>query len=210
MVVVMILFGYKNCKQMVTASPRMKILAERNEPVRDSSVSFSDLKSPSLNPTVEDPQLLTSKTQKDIDSKEVFCSKNELEEEPVCVNASDESDSINFDPSFSPPLSCPKSSMVIAPFDADPSAPKTSYLLEDISISGSSEDVSYATPSLYGNLGPTAVVELESSEVEQSQNVGATDHIDSEPKSNVSMREAMVFISLAEEVNTLHSGVQEL
>ncbi|KAI5314940.1 PREDICTED: ACT [Prunus dulcis] len=98
----------------VTASPRKKILAERNEPVRASSVSFSDLKSPSLNPTVEDPQHMTPKTQKDIDSKELLCSKNEPEEEPVCVNASDESDSVNLDPSFIPPLSCPKLSLVIA------------------------------------------------------------------------------------------------
>ncbi|PQP92234.1 hypothetical protein Pyn_11624 [Prunus yedoensis var. nudiflora] len=48
-------------------------------------------------------------------------------------------------------------------------------------VDASSEDVSYARPSLYGNLGPIVVVELESSEAEQSQNVGATDHIDSEP-----------------------------
>ncbi|KAH0977763.1 hypothetical protein GBA52_027482 [Prunus armeniaca] len=55
------------------------------------------------------------------------------------------------------------------------------------------------------------LVELESSKVEQSQeeNVGA-DHIDSEPESNVSMREEIVLTSLAEKVNTVVSGIQEL
>ncbi|ONH92063.1 hypothetical protein PRUPE_8G151700 [Prunus persica] len=129
----------------VTTSPRKKILAERNEPVRASSVSFSDLKSSCLNPRVEDPEhtkvglaphlvFTTPKTQKDIDSKELLCSKNEPEEEPVCVKASDEPDSVNLDPSFkiSPPPCCPKSSPVIAPLDDDPAAhpydPKTNYL----------------------------------------------------------------------------------
>ncbi|BBH09734.1 hypothetical protein Prudu_022317 [Prunus dulcis] len=129
----------------VTTSPRKKILAERNEPVRASSVSFSDLKSSCLNSRVEDPEhtkvglaphlvFTTSKTQKDIDSKELLCSKNEPEEEPVCVKASDEPDSVNLDPSFkiSPPPCCPKSSPVIAPLDDDPAAhpydPKTNYL----------------------------------------------------------------------------------
>ncbi|ONH92061.1 hypothetical protein PRUPE_8G151500 [Prunus persica] len=118
----------------VTASPRKKILVERNEPVRASSVSFSDLKSSSLNPTVEDPQHMTPTTQKDIDSEELLCSKNEPEEEPVCVKASEEPDSVNLDPSFkiSPPPCCPKSSPVIAPLDDDPAAhpydPKTNYL----------------------------------------------------------------------------------
>lgn len=128
----------------VTTSPRKKILAERNEPVRASSVSFSDLKSSCLNPRVEDPEHMkvglaphlvftTPKTQKDICSKEPLCSKNEPEE-PVCVSASEEPDSVNLDPSFkiSPPPCCPKSSPVIAPLDDDPSAhpydPKTNYL----------------------------------------------------------------------------------
>ncbi|BFG42178.1 hypothetical protein CerSpe_284520 [Prunus speciosa] len=128
----------------VTTSPRKKILAERNGPVRASSVSFSDLKSSCLNPTVEDPEHMkvglaphlvftTPKTQKDICSEELLCSKNEPEE-PVCVNASEEPDSVNLDPSFkiSPPPCCPKSSPVIAPLDDDPSAPpydpKTNYL----------------------------------------------------------------------------------
>lgn len=128
----------------ITASPRKKILAERNEPVRTSSVSIADFKCVSFAPTLEDSghkeavptTPLVSKPPKpliDVDSMEPLSSKNECPE-PVCENASEEPDCVNLDPSFkiSPPASCPVSGRVIAPLDADPSAPpydpKTNYL----------------------------------------------------------------------------------
>ncbi|KAK9941751.1 hypothetical protein M0R45_007446 [Rubus argutus] len=128
----------------ITASPRKKILAERNEPVRTSSVSIADFKCVSFAPTLEDSEHkevvsttpLRSKPPKpliDVDSMEPLSSKNECPES-ICENASEEPDCVNLDPSFkiSPPASCPVSGRVIAPLDADPSAPpydpKTNYL----------------------------------------------------------------------------------
>ncbi|PRQ22225.1 hypothetical protein RchiOBHm_Chr6g0247921 [Rosa chinensis] len=131
----------------INASPRKKILTERNEPVRTSSSSSSEFKIKSVSfapvpveysdhkeevgPTTP-PVVVVSKPPK---PSEAMVGPPE----PVCENASEEQpDCVNLDPSFkiSPPATASFSGSghrVIAPLDADPSAPppydpKTNYL----------------------------------------------------------------------------------
>ncbi|KAM5549810.1 hypothetical protein ABKV19_000967 [Rosa sericea] len=131
----------------INASPRKKILAERNEPVRTSSSSSSEfkIKSVSFAPVPveysdhkEEVGPTTPKPPKPLTGVEAMVGPLECPE-PVCESVSEEQpDCVNLDPSFkiSPPAAVAFSGSghrVIAPLDADPSAPapydpKTNYL----------------------------------------------------------------------------------
>lgn len=133
----------------ISPSPRKKILAERNEPLR-KSVSFADTKIPSFSQTIghseHEEEVPTSpansqasNVEETYDSKQPLGSNSEpdllpqtVSEEPHGCNVAQEPDSVNLDPSFkiSPPAS--SSFPIIAPLDSDPSAPpydpKKNYL----------------------------------------------------------------------------------
>ncbi|XP_050364917.1 uncharacterized protein LOC126783483 [Argentina anserina] len=133
----------------INASPRKKILAERNEPVRTSSPSVSDFKvkrvtfAPAPTDVVySDQHQEVGPTTTPVAASAVVSEPPKLEmgveemvplecPEPVCENAYD---IVNLDPSFkiSPPPAV-SSEQAIVPLDADPSAPppydpRTNYL----------------------------------------------------------------------------------
>lgn len=129
----------------ISPSPRKKILAERNEPLR-KSVSFSDTKIPSFSQTIghseREEEVPTSpanskasNVEETYDSKQPLGSNSEpdllpqtVSEEPHGCNVTQEPDSVNLDPSFK--ISPPASSSF--PLDSGPSAPpydpKKNYL----------------------------------------------------------------------------------
>ncbi|XP_002522091.2 uncharacterized protein LOC8268902 [Ricinus communis] len=135
----------------IHASPRKKILTERNEQIRSSS-SYSDSKGPtkevlgkkpekglnqkkevSFDPTIiylEDKEELNS--NEDLDSMVHSSTNDDLDSSSE--SATMENDCVNLDPSFniSPRTSCSLPIPALAPLDADPSMPpydpKTNYL----------------------------------------------------------------------------------
>ncbi|KAF5448330.1 hypothetical protein F2P56_028875 [Juglans regia] len=142
----------------ITASPRKKILGERNEPAR-TSLSFANEKNPFRSvrfsdvvediDAEEDPGLQENKTeaadeekaritassiQEALRCEEVFDSEVPLTSKIESKSLPDEPDCVNIDPTFkiSPTSSCSWSCPTVAPLDVDPSMPpydpKANYL----------------------------------------------------------------------------------
>ncbi|KAJ4823016.1 hypothetical protein Tsubulata_009221 [Turnera subulata] len=134
----------------VNASPRKRILSERNEPAR-TSISFSDGKSPLMEDLDSKPQkVLNQKKEVSFDSTVTYFGEEghgdidsgvPSSTEDDCVNFESkpadltiDGDSVNLDPSFkiSPRDPGTWTSPALAPLDADPSVPpydpKTNYL----------------------------------------------------------------------------------
>ncbi|EXB61545.1 hypothetical protein L484_003739 [Morus notabilis] len=118
----------------INASPRKKILEERNEPVSDS-ISFSEFKIASFSPPIAD---LSDHKQEDKApaappvSEDSKAKSDSLPKKKVSFV---EPELVNLEPTFKispPPPPTPSSIPVIAPLDSDPLAspydPKTNYL----------------------------------------------------------------------------------
>ncbi|CAK7330249.1 unnamed protein product [Dovyalis caffra] len=135
----------------INASPRKKILTDRNEQIR-TSISFADAKSPLMEDLDSKPNKgLNQKKEVSFDSTVIYLGDNEDSKRDERVdlvadssakddlvlssdNLTVEKDCVNLDPSFkiSPRVSCSLPSPALAPLDADPSLPpydpKTNYL----------------------------------------------------------------------------------
>ncbi|KAF9675775.1 hypothetical protein SADUNF_Sadunf09G0067900 [Salix dunnii] len=135
----------------INASPKIKILADKNEQIR-TSISFAEAKSPLMEDLGSNPDRgLNQKKEVSFDSTVIYLADNndsksekrvdlmvdssvkddlDLSSEKLTV----EKDCVNLDPSFriSPRVSCSLPSPALAPLDADPSLPpydpKTNYL----------------------------------------------------------------------------------
>ncbi|KAJ6409430.1 hypothetical protein OIU84_009016 [Salix udensis] len=129
------------------ASPKIKILADRNEQIR-TSISFAEAKSPLMEDLDSNPDRgLNQKKEVSFDSTVIYLADNNDSKSEKRVDlmvdssakddlnlSSVEKDCVNLDPSFkiSPRVSSSLPSPALAPLDADPSLPpydpKTNYL----------------------------------------------------------------------------------